>query len=1028
MIPTILEDKLTDSPDSIKQSATMSITARRKEKMTFAGQIHWFHWVVILLSILLTIGAWYIANKFEETAIEERFLRNAKNVTVLVKDRMQLYENTLWGSVSLINSNHGKINYIQWLDYASNLKLDVVYPGINGIGVIYNIKPAQLESFLKRERTLRPNYKLHPEHKETEFWPITYIEPAASNLQAIGLDVAFESNRYTAIKKARDTGMAQVTGPITLVQDSEKTPGFLFYTPFYQPNLELETVDSRRANIIGVVYAPFIMKNLMHGTLATENRHISFSIHDNNELLYSDKNNRHQAGESLLDPSPLYSQQIEVDMYGRQWVYDIASNLKFRETNTSYRSYYVLIAGIVVNGLLITLFIMLSRASRNALSYAKEVTDELQKNTDYVGDVIDSMSDCLFVINERGLIETSNRALKHLLGYENDEIKGRSGNDLFSEPVINPDNTIIFSDEVYFQPKSGEKIPVYVSASILALQTTKASENPWVVVVVQDIRKQKADELKLQQALVKSQAATHAKSQFLATMSHEIRTPMNGVIGMAQLLQDTKLDEVQKEYLSVINSSGNSLLGIINDILDFSKLDADMTELESIPFSLEKVAYECLQLLADRVSKKRLEFIFDFHPDCPNYFLGDPSRLRQVFLNLIGNAVKFTNKGYIRFGVQFEVKDSEGVLIISIEDTGIGLKPQAMEHLFDEFTQADQNTNRKYGGTGLGLAITKKLITLMGGVLKVESQHGIGSTFIISLPLTITESPQPLAKNSLVGTRILMIESHAENRRVFKRLLTHLGVEVTILEGPDQAIDYLHQALDAGHPYKVAILDHDMPEKSGLKLGLEIRQNSVFDNLRLLLFTNIGQKGEASTYQTAGFDAYLAKLSQRHVLQKVLQELLSPKQHDRLITQHSIEEAEVSEQNENTTLSGRILVVEDILPNQMVAQKFLQNMGLEVELAGNGKIAVDSWSKGEFDLVLMDCRMPVMDGYEATRKIREIEKERKLSPVPIIALTANASAEDKVLCQQAGMNDVITKPFKRADLFLSLQKWLGENR
>lgn len=1027
---TAIENKLTDSSYTNDKTARTSIVARHKAKLIFAGQLHWFHWVVILLSILLTIGIWHLVKKQAEAVTEERFLSSTQNVVGMVKERMQLYENALWGSVSFINSNKGKIDYLQWLDYASNLKLDVVYPGINGIGVIYNIKPAQKEAYLQREQTLRPDYELHPEHKETEFWPITYIEPVAANLKSVGLDMAFESNRYSAIKKARDTATAQVTGPITLVQDLDRTPGFLFYTPFYQPNLELETVDSRRENIIGVTYAPFIMKSLMNGTLASENRDVSLTIKDAGELLYSDKESN-QVEKHFLDPTPQFSHQIDVDMYGRQWTFDVASNLKFREANTNSQPVYILLAGVIVNAFLITFIFLLARSSRQALNYTAEITEELQVKTDYVRNIIDSMNDSLFVIDGHGLIETVNQRLRDLLGYEKGELKGKPANHLFTEPVINDDNSVAFADEFFFRSKSEEIIPVYVSASSLNLQTMVPGETPWVVVVVQDIREQRDVELKLQQALIKSQAAAHAKSQFLATMSHEIRTPMNGVMGMAQLLQDTELNETQKEYIGVINSSGNSLLTIINDILDFSKLDSNMAELENIPFDLEHVAYECLQLLGGKVCEKKLEFIFDFHPDCPNHFLGDPSRLRQVFLNLLGNSVKFTDEGYIRFGVYRDTRKNEAGeieerLIVEIEDTGIGLKPEAIEHLFDEFTQADQNTTRKYGGTGLGLAITKKLVTLMKGDLVVESEYGSGSTFRIYLPLATTDSPQPLAKNSLLDERILLVEDHIENRRVFERLLTHLGVDALILDDPERVIDCLHQAIVDENPFKVAILDHDMPKISGLDLGLKIRSNESFDELRLLMFATIGQKGDASAYQNAGFNAYLNKLSQRHILQKVLKELLSPNSHEHLITQHSIEEAEASERNEKATLTGHILLVEDILPNQMIARKFLQNMGLSVELADNGEIAVDYWSKGAFDLILMDCRMPVMDGYEATKKIREIEKDKDLSPIPIIALTANASPEDRLLCQQAGMNDIITKPFKRSDLYLVLQQWLSE--
>ena len=369
------------SPEIIEENQASEATSSGinfRNKLVYAGKMHWVHWTVIALSLLLTFGAWYISNEQVSKRAEERFQREAEQVVELVKERLTLYENALSGAVSLIDSNHGRVTYDQWFDYSNSLRIDKTYPGINGIGVIFNIQPNQMEDYLAAERDWRPDYKVHPQHAESEYWPITYIEPVAANKKAIGLDMAFETNRYSGIKKSRDTGMSQLTGPITLVQDAKKTPGFLFYSPFYKNGIKPDTVDDRRKNIVGVTYAPFIMYKLMQGTLATENRHVSISINDAGELLYNDSG---ASADDDIDPSPQFSKKVAVELYGRNWNFDIASNLSFRQSSANSQPLFILAGGIVIDSLLLGLFIFLSRANRKALSYADQMTDELQIKT-----------------------------------------------------------------------------------------------------------------------------------------------------------------------------------------------------------------------------------------------------------------------------------------------------------------------------------------------------------------------------------------------------------------------------------------------------------------------------------------------------------------------------------------------------------------------------------------------------------------------------------------------------------------------
>lgn len=350
----------------------------QRQKLIDAGKFHSVHWIILVLSLMLTVLAWYFSNQQVNQKIEERFRHESSQVIELVKDRFSLYEQALWGAVSFYEASEQGINYSNWKKYATSLHIETTYPGINGIGIIYNVKLDQLAEYYLKERIERPDYVIFPQHNQSEYWPITYIEPELFNSKAIGLDMAFEENRYTAIKKARDTGIAQLTGPITLVQDDKKTPGFLFYAPIYKKNSSTNTIQDRQENIVGVSYAPFIMKKLISGTLAIEKRLVTLKISDQGSVLYDDADNT--ANENI-DNNPLYKEIFNVNFYGRVWTFDIESNLAFRIASESYQPTLILLSGILIDFLILGLFIFLTRANRQALRYADSMNNELKIKT-----------------------------------------------------------------------------------------------------------------------------------------------------------------------------------------------------------------------------------------------------------------------------------------------------------------------------------------------------------------------------------------------------------------------------------------------------------------------------------------------------------------------------------------------------------------------------------------------------------------------------------------------------------------------
>lgn len=362
------------------------INIEPRKELVRRGHLHWVHWAVIFLSLILTFGAWYISSEQVKQKNFEQFIRYSDQVISLVEERMKLYENALWGGVAFIDAEGSDISYSQWLRYSNSLRIDKAYPGINGIGVIYNIQPSRLASFLEEEHKSRPDFKLHPKHNEAEYWPITYIEPAAVNARAVGLDMAFETNRYTSIRRARDLGIAQVSGPINLVQDTKSTPGFLFYSPFYKDGQKPATEAGRRANILGVTYAPFIMNKLMEGTLASQNRQVRIKISDSGALLYDDEENDKNSNQNKTDrdDDPMFIKKIDVKMYGRVWNFNLESSLGFRQKTSNSQPSWILIGGLVIDSLLLTMFVFLTRANRMALIFSDQMLKELKEKTTHL--------------------------------------------------------------------------------------------------------------------------------------------------------------------------------------------------------------------------------------------------------------------------------------------------------------------------------------------------------------------------------------------------------------------------------------------------------------------------------------------------------------------------------------------------------------------------------------------------------------------------------------------------------------------
>ncbi len=682
------------------------------------------------------------------------------------------------------------------------------------------------------------------------------------------------------------------------------------------------------------------------------------------------------------------------------------------------------------------------------ISVKNKAEKTIRESNKLLGSIIDFLPYPTFIVDRAGVVLFWNKAMEQLTHVKAGQIVGK-GNYEYSvafygerRPILvdlvsqeheemwgkyhgikrDRDNDRLFAESPF--------IP-YLQRCLdgcAAVLRNESGDAIGAIEIVRDITEEKNIMNELIHAREAAESAAKAKSEFLAVMSHEIRTPLNAILGMADMLWETDLGPEQKQYVNVFRTAGENLLGLINDILDISRVESGALSLEAVDFDLNEVLERTCEIMAMRAHAKGLELAYRVMPDVPSCLTGDPFRLRQILINLIGNAIKFTEKGEVVVEVKKLKKQGAeadgqktGTLYFSVRDTGIGIPPEMMDAVFEKFTQVDSSATRKYGGTGLGLAISKRIVELMGGDISVESRMGEGSTFRFTLNLGVQQGPgknaryRPVA--DIAGLRALVVDDNATNRMILNGQLSRWGARVTESEDGAQCLVELERAKDAGLPYDLLLLDCFMPGMDGFQVAEHIKNNTSLAGVTVMMLTSGNSAGPAARARQLGIARCLIKPIKQSELREAIQSALGE-------TTAAVEE-QAAKRPPAPVPPLNILFVDDSPDNRLLINAYFKKTPCKMDTAENGQEGVNRFISGKYDLVLMDVEMPVMDGYTATRIIRKFEQERGTKATPIIALTANAFKEDALKSIDAGCTAHLTKPVKKAALFEAIRDILG---
>jgi PAS domain S-box-containing protein len=994
----------------------------------------WLHWAVLAGTMLLTLVGWqYVTNETEQRAVD-RFRVETEDARRRVADRIDAYAQILHSGRSLLTASPGLAG-ADWRDFVRAIDVDSKYPGFQVLGVARRVRERDA-----LERQMRaaghPAYAIWPAGRRESYVAIVMVEPfVGRNLRAFGFDMHSEPVRRAALTRAMENDALAVSAKVTLVQEvgKDRQAGFLMYLPVYRRGAPHDNRQQRLAAIESYVYGAFRMDDLMRGILGAATPAVSIELFDGvgtSEVarLFASA----AAAKSADRAGAAYTSTTSVSVGDARWTLRVTSLPAFEASIDRAKGLIVLFAGTLSALLLFGMMRALRQTSEDALALASSMKGALRQSEHRFAILVDSASEFAIIATDLdGVIEVFSVGAERMLGYAANELVGVASPALLhdadevaaralvlgaelGEPVAGFDVFVAHARrgraetaEWTYRCKDGSRLPVQLTVS--AIRDGEGAVIGFLG-IARDITAQKRIDQDLRLAMMRADAASRAKGEFVANMSHELRTPLNAVLGMAQLLQRTALNDGQRRDVDAIRTAGAALLAILNDILDFSKIEAGKMELACMPLRLEDVAAALATMMSLNARETPLVLTIALDAALPPLLLGDALRLQQVLVNLAGNAVKFTERGHVAVRLRSAGRRDDTVSVeISIEDSGIGMSAEQLDTVFSEFAQADSSTTRRFGGTGLGLAISRRLVAMMGGQIAVSSALGVGSQFVVSLPLGVAPDDAVASVAQLPALRVLVADKAPASAAVLGAALAALGCHAELLAPHRGGIA---AAIAAAAPAQVVLLDLGLAGDDPAALIDALRGGSGCAVVLML-----------SAYERAVFDFDPAALGADAVLDKPVTPLPLRNCLAAILARRA-GGAAAAGAHAAAPLRGTLLLVEDNLLNQAVGRRLLEAAGAQVVIAGNGQIAVDMLraDPGRFALVLLDIQMPVMDGFQAIALIRgELALE-----LPVLAMTAGVMEHERERCIAAGMNGFIAKPLDAEQLFDEIARHLPQ--